>query len=75
MIDYKTLLELVEKYDEEVRRIFDKLQEVDLEAKAGVRYDSDYDEDVMKAWKNHKLYSDEEVMNLWNDYKVIHKYA
>ena len=36
MIDYKTLLEFVEKYDEEVRRIFDKLQEVDLEAKAGV---------------------------------------
>ena len=27
MIDYKTLLELVEKYDEEVRRIFDKLKE------------------------------------------------
>lgn len=36
MIDYKTLLELVEKYDEEVRRIFDKLKEADLEAKAGI---------------------------------------
>lgn len=36
MIDYKTLFELVEKYDEEVRRIFDKLKEADLEAKAGV---------------------------------------
>ena len=38
-------------------------------------YDSDYDADIMKVWKNHKLYSDEEVMNLWNEYKVIHKYA
>ena len=38
-------------------------------------YDSDYDEDIMKVWKNHKLYSDEEVMNLWNEYKIIHKYA
>ena len=36
MIDYKTLLELVEKYDEEVRRIFDKLKEADLEVKAGI---------------------------------------
>ena len=36
MIDYKTLFEFVEKYDEEVRRIFDKLKEADLEAKAGV---------------------------------------
>lgn len=36
MIDYKALLELVEKYDEEVRRIFDKLKEADLEVKAGI---------------------------------------
>ena len=38
-------------------------------------YDNDYDEDIMKVWKNHKLYSDEEVMDLWNEYKIIHKYA
>ena len=36
MIDYKTLLELVEKYDEEATRIFNKLKEADLEVKAGI---------------------------------------
>ena len=36
MIDYKTLLELVEKYDEEVRRIFDKLKEANQEARTGI---------------------------------------
>ena len=36
MIDYKTLFELVEKYDEEATRIFNKLKEADLEIKAGV---------------------------------------
>lgn len=36
MIDYKTLFELVEKYDEEATRIFNKLKEADLEAKAGI---------------------------------------
>ena len=38
-------------------------------------YDEDYDEDVMKVWYSHKLYSDKEVMNLWNRYQTIHKYA
>ena len=33
-IDYKTLLEFVEKYDEEATRIFNKLKEADQEAKA-----------------------------------------
>ena len=33
-IDYKTLLEFVEKYDEEATRIFNKLKEADHEAKA-----------------------------------------
>lgn len=36
MIDYKTLFEFVEKYDEEATRIFNKLKEADLEAKAGI---------------------------------------
>ena len=35
-IDYKTLFEFVEKYDEEATRIFNKLKEADLEAKAGI---------------------------------------
>lgn len=45
-IDYKTLFELVEKYDEEATRIFNKLKEVDLEIKAGIieyGYDSDFE--------------------------------
>ena len=33
-IDYKTLLEFVEKYDEEATRIFNKLKEADKEANA-----------------------------------------
>lgn len=36
MIDYKTLFELVEKYDEEATKIFNKLKEADLEVKAGI---------------------------------------
>lgn len=36
MIDYKTLFEFVEKYDEEATRIFNKLKEADLEVKAGI---------------------------------------
>ena len=35
-IDYKTLLELLEKYDEEATRVFNKLREADLEAKANI---------------------------------------
>ena len=45
-IDYKTLFELVEKYDEEVTRIFNKLKEADLEGKADAiqfGYDSDFE--------------------------------
>lgn len=45
-IDYKTLFELVEKYDEEATRIFNKLKEADLEIKAGIieyGYDSDFE--------------------------------
>ena len=35
-IDYKTLLELVEKYDDEATRVFNKLREADQEAKATI---------------------------------------
>ena len=34
MIDYKTLLEFVEKYNEEATKIFNKLKEADQEANA-----------------------------------------
>ena len=36
MIDYKTLIKLVEKYDEETSRVFNKLQKADQEAKTNV---------------------------------------
>lgn len=45
-IDYKTLFELVEKYDEEVTRIFNKLQDADLKAETNILrygYDSGFE--------------------------------
>ena len=45
-IDYKTLFELVEKYDEEATRIFNKLKEVDLKAETDILrygYDSGFE--------------------------------
>ena len=36
MNDYKTLLELLEKYNEEAIRVFKKLQKADQEAKTGI---------------------------------------
>ena len=42
MIDYKTLLELVEKYDDEATRVFNKLQDADLKAETNIlRYGYD----------------------------------
>ena len=35
-IDYKTLLEFLGKYEEEAARVFNKLREADLEAKANI---------------------------------------
>lgn len=35
-IDYKTLLEFLGKYEEESARVFNKLREADLEAKANI---------------------------------------
>ena len=41
-IDYKTLFELVEKYDEEATRVFNKLQDADLKAETDIlRYGYD----------------------------------
>ena len=36
LIDYKTLLEFLGKYEEESARVFNKLREADLEAKANI---------------------------------------
>ena len=35
-IDYKTLIEFLGKFDEEAARVFNKLREADLEAKANI---------------------------------------
>ena len=35
-IDYKTLIEFLGKYEEEAARVFNKLREADLEAKANI---------------------------------------
>ena len=45
-IDYKTLFELVEKYDDEATRIFNKLKEADLKAETNILrygYDSGFE--------------------------------
>lgn len=35
-IDYKTLIKLIEKYDEEASRVFNKLEKADQEAKTSI---------------------------------------
>lgn len=45
-IDYKTLFELVEKYDDEATRVFNKLQDADLKAETDILrygYSSDFE--------------------------------
>ena len=45
-IDYKTLFELVEKYDDEATRVFNKLQDADLKAETNILrygYDSGFE--------------------------------
>lgn len=55
-IDYKTLIKLVEKYDEEASRVFNKLQKADLEAKTGILYYGPYGAFERIEWD----YSDED---------------
>lgn len=55
MIDYKTLIKLVEKYDEEASRVFNKLQKADQEAKTGILYYGHYGAFERIEWD----YSDE----------------
>lgn len=54
-IDYKTLIKLVEKYDEEASRVFNKLQRADQEAKTGILYYGHYGAFERIEWD----YSDE----------------
>ena len=54
-IDYKTLIKLVEKYDEEASRVFNKLQRADQEAKTGILHYGSYGAFERIEWD----YSDE----------------
>lgn len=55
-IDYKTLIKLVEKYDEEASRVFNKLQRADQEAKTGILHYGNYGTFERIEWD----YSDED---------------
>ena len=55
MIDYKTLIKLVEKYDEEASRVFSKLQKADQEAKTDILHYGSYGAFERIEWD----YSDE----------------
>lgn len=55
MIDYKTLIKLVEKYDEEASRVFKKLKKADQEAKTSVLHYGKYSSFERIEWD----YSDE----------------
>ena len=59
-IDYKTLIKLVEKYDEEASRIFNKLQRADLEAKTGILHYGPYGTFERIEWD----YSDENSISV-----------
>ena len=37
--------------------------------------DSEYDEELMKAWENPFEHTDEELMEAFNEFKSIYKYA
>ena len=57
-IDYKTLIKLVEKYDEEASRVFNKLQRADQEAKTGILHYGHYGAFERIEWD----YSDENTI-------------
>ena len=54
-IDYKTLIKLVDKYEEEASRVFNKLQKADQEAKTGILHYGHYGAFERIEWD----YSDE----------------
>lgn len=57
-IDYKTLIKLVEKYDEEASRVFRKLQKADQEAKTDILHYGHYGAFERIEWD----YSDENAI-------------
>lgn len=52
MIDYKTLIKLVDKYEEESLRIFSKLKKADLEAKTYILNYGSYGAFERLEWDN-----------------------
>lgn len=60
MIDYKTLIKLVEKYDEEASRVFNKLQRADQEVKTGILHYGRYSTFERIEWD----YSDENSISV-----------
>ena len=60
MNDYKTLIKLVEKYDEEASRVFDKLQKADQEAKTSILHYGSYGTFERVEWD----YSDENSISV-----------
>ena len=59
-IDYKTLIKVVEKYDEEASRVFSKLQKADQEAKTSIFYYGNYSVFERVEWD----YSDENFIDI-----------
>ena len=55
MIDYKTLIKLVEKYNEEASRVFYKFKKADLEAESIILHFGHYSSFRRLEWE----YSDE----------------
>ena len=75
-IDYKTLIEFLGKFDEEAARIFNKLKEADLEAKANildyghysdfkrVEWDESYEDSIVVRYydRGYDLYATSTLM-------------
>ena len=59
-IDYKTLIKLIEKYDEEASRVFSKLQKADQEAKTSILHYGHYGDFERIEWD----YSDENSISV-----------
>ena len=59
-INYKTLIKLVEKYDEEASRVFNKLQKADQEAKTSILHYGRYGTFERIEWD----YSDENSIDI-----------
>ena len=60
MIDYKTLLEFVEQYDEEATRLFNKLQDADLKEETDILQYGYYSDFERIEWE----YSDENSISV-----------